>query len=176
MNASSRIAVTGGVDPSLLKSALAAFPSGVTAVTAAEDGQAFGSTVSAFCALSLDPPMVLACLGRSSRTLAVIQRVRRFAVNILAASQADLAQRFASSQNAGRFDGVDHVEGVTGSPLLRGAVANIDCEVEAITAGGDHWIILGRVMEVRLDRAAHPLLYCWREMGAGPRNPLAGRV
>lgn len=116
-------------------------------------------TVSAFSSVSLDPPLVLVCADKRSNTLAVIEKGRCFAANVLAADQEALSNRFASKKDEfRRFEGVETEDGVTGSPLIAGSLAHIDCRVVGAHDAGDHVIYVGEVQEVRT-RAGDPLLY-----------------
>jgi flavin reductase (DIM6/NTAB) family NADH-FMN oxidoreductase RutF len=141
------------------KRALARWASGVTIVTARSGDRIHGMTVSAFSAVSLDPPLVLVCADLCSNTLPLIREGGVFAVNVLARDQEALSNRFASKKDEStRFDGLETDEGATGAPLLRGAVANLDCRLVAAHEHGDHVITIGAVEEVRTsDR--EPLLY-----------------
>lgn len=141
------------------KLALSRWATGVTIVTARHEDAVHGMTVSAFTAVSLDPPLVLICADRSSNTLPLIQDGGAFAVNILSREQEALSQRFASKKDEWqRFDGLRTEAGHRGAPLLEGVVANLDCRVVAAHPHGDHVITIGAVEAVRcFDR--EPLLY-----------------
>jgi flavin reductase (DIM6/NTAB) family NADH-FMN oxidoreductase RutF len=135
------------IDPETYRELMAGFPSGVTVVTATDaGGRPVGLTVSAFCAVSLTPPLVLACVDNSSNTLPNIERTRRFVVNILAHGRGVLARRFASKDDA-KFRGVEYVNGAYGPILVADAAAHIGCTVHAQVAAGDHQVFLGRVHE-----------------------------
>jgi flavin reductase (DIM6/NTAB) family NADH-FMN oxidoreductase RutF len=126
----------------------------VTTIT--PDGVPHGTTVSAFCSLSLEPPLVLVALDRGSDLLALIRRSQRFAVNVLAEGQDDLALRFAR-KGSDKFDGVDWTE-VDGLPRLPNSHGYLSCEVEQLVAGGDHMIVTGLVTGADC-RSATPLVY-----------------
>src|SRR5918994_6801436 len=101
-----------GPSPEGFRDALGAYATGVTVVTAIGDAGPSGATANAVTSLSLDPPMMLACLDRSSRTLASVRAAGRFGINVLAADQEPLARRFASKQpEAEKWEGVDWAEG-----------------------------------------------------------------
>jgi flavin reductase (DIM6/NTAB) family NADH-FMN oxidoreductase RutF len=135
------------VDPELYRQVMAGFPSGVTVVTATDSGgRPVGLTVSAFCAVSLQPPLILACVDNGSNTLPVIERTGRFAVNILAHGRSELAKRFASKEED-KFTGVEHAPGPYGPILVADAAAHIGCTVHAQLPAGDHQVFLGRVHE-----------------------------
>jgi len=123
------------------------FASGVTVVTTAHAGQLRGVTVSAFAAVSLDPPLVLVCIANEAESKEWIAESGIFAVNILSDEQEFLSERFAARAplvNA-HFDGVSYHTALTGSPILADALAWYDCRVEATHDGGDHTIFIGRV-------------------------------
>ncbi len=142
------------------KQALSRWPSGVTIVTARSGDRVHGMTVRAFTEVSLEPPLVLVCADKKSNTMPLIQAGGVFAVNVLACDQHELANRFASKKDEWRrFDGLETDVAVTGAPLLRGVVVNLDCRVVAAHESGDHVIYVGQIEAMRhFDRA--PLLYC----------------
>ncbi|NQZ97298.1 MAG: flavin reductase family protein [Myxococcales bacterium] len=142
------------------KTLLGGWATGVTIVTSRVGEKIHGMTVSAFTEVSLSPPLVLVCADKSSNTHPVIAESGVFAVNILAADQADLSNRFASKKDEDkRFDGLDVETAKTGAPLLPGTVGALDCRVVAAHDAGDHVIYLGEVEEVRVTERV-PLLYC----------------
>jgi flavin reductase (DIM6/NTAB) family NADH-FMN oxidoreductase RutF len=148
------------VDPIAFRNALACFASGVTVVTAAGDERGpVGVTVSAFCSLSLDPPLILVCLDNRTGCLAqFLDSGAGFSVNVLAADQRHLSDAFAGPQS---FDlhGHGYVTGATGAPVLEGGAAALACHTHAIHDGGDHRIVVGRVADVRVARDKAPLIY-----------------
>jgi len=111
---------SGSVDPATYRNALGSFVTGVTVVTTTLGGAPVGTTVSAFAALSLSPPLILVSLARTSETLARIKRAGIFAVNILSDGQSETAARFATTSGAGKFDGVEYSGGRNGAPVLTG--------------------------------------------------------
>jgi flavin reductase (DIM6/NTAB) family NADH-FMN oxidoreductase RutF len=138
------------------------FASGVTVVTTAHAGQLRGVTVSAFSAVSLDPPLVLVCLANEAESKEWLAESGVFAVNILNDEQEFLSERFAARAplvNA-RFDGVPYHTAITGSPILADSLAWYDCRVAAMHDGGDHTIFVGRVEAIGFgDERKSPLLY-----------------
>lgn len=135
------------------------FATGVTVVTTKGVGGYDGFTASSFSSVSLDPPLVLVCLGHDATCHDAFAEGDCFAVNILAADQADLSVRF-SSPVGNRFEGVGHSSWVTGAPVLKGVVAAIDCRLDAVHRAGDHSILVGRVERLGpVAEAAEPLLY-----------------
>jgi flavin reductase (DIM6/NTAB) family NADH-FMN oxidoreductase RutF len=127
------------------RTALSRFLSGVTVVTTVgKDDRPAGITVSAFSSLSLEPPLVLACIDKRASLHDCLTEGSHFAVNILAHDQEHLSRRFAS-KDQDRFDGAGYREGVRGVPLLDGALAYIECRVVHAYPGGDHTIVVGEV-------------------------------
>ncbi|WP_308186118.1 flavin reductase family protein [Streptomyces sp. MNU76] len=117
-----------------------------------------GFACQSFSALSLDPPLVVFMVGRTSTTWPLIARAGVFCVNVLGADQGELCRRFAVS-GADKFAGVDHTPApATGSPRLTGAPAWIDCTIQAVHPGGDHLIVVGRVESLGADTEATPPL------------------
>ncbi|MBK5221312.1 MAG: flavin reductase [Acidimicrobiia bacterium] len=144
------------------------FPTGVTVVTGAPEGRPAGMTIGSFFSVSLDPPLVGLCAGKGSTSWPLIEPAGCFTVNFLGADQANLSDHFASSA-ADKFDGIGYRAGITGSPILDGAVAHIDCETDRIVDAGDHHIVIGRVVELGVDRDdgadGEPLLFFRRTYG-----------
>lgn len=146
------------LDPATFRATLGRFASGVTVVTTRDaQGRDAGMTVSAFSSLSLSPPLVLVCIDRNASVGPVLEACDRFAVNILAEDQAPLSRRFAE-HGADRFDGVALTRGETGTALLDGALAALECRTAERHAGGDHTILVGEVLSARV-REGQPLVY-----------------
>jgi flavin reductase (DIM6/NTAB) family NADH-FMN oxidoreductase RutF len=148
------------------------FASGVTVVTALDGDRALGTTASAVCSLSLEPPMLLVCMNRASATGRAIDRGDRFAVNILSEEQADLATRFA--RPGGDFGGVSVEPGAGGEPLLAEALASIECRVVERAAGGTHRVFIAAAERAEARPGAAPLAYFRGEFGR--LGPLAAAV
>ncbi|MBO2450278.1 flavin reductase family protein [Actinomadura barringtoniae] len=111
--------------------------------TATEDGFA-GFTVNSFTSVSMNPPLVLFCAGNDSETAAEIEQSKSFAVNILSRGQEEVSRRFCDS-DCDRFSGVEVASAATGAPILREALAYVDCELDDAVTAGDHRILVGRV-------------------------------
>ena len=124
------------------------FASGVTIVTASLGGERFGLTCQSFFAVSLDPPLVAFSPAKTSRSYPRIREAGAFCVNILAETQADLGRTFARS-GADKWADVGWTTGATGSPILDGVLAWVDCDWHAEHEAGDHWLVLGRVRALR---------------------------
>lgn len=149
-----------GVDAETFRQALAAWPSGVTIVTSRDGDHVHGMTVSAFCSVSLDPPLVLVCADKASNTLRLIERSKAFSVSILSSAHQELSNRFASKrQEQSRFEGLVCRDGETGCPHIPGAIAALDCRVVNSVDAGDHVVCFGSVEGVVLQEGDDPLLY-----------------
>ena len=148
------------VDHESFKRALGHFASGVVVVTTRDrGGRDHGMTVSAFSSLSLDPPLVLACIGHDATLAGPIAEATHVGVSVLAERQEVLSQQFAR-QDADRFDGAEITRGESGVALLDGALAHLECRVVARHDAGDHAIVVGEVIAARTFEG-RPLLY-WR--------------
>ncbi|MEV7779641.1 flavin reductase family protein [Kitasatospora sp. NPDC088351] len=148
------------MDGRVLREVCGRYPTGVAVITCEVAGgeEPVGLTVNSFTSVSLDPALVLFCVHRDSRVLSVVEKVGAFAVNILAADQADLCRAFARRDTAD-FGGLRHGPGVTGSPVLADALAFLDCRLHAMFPGGDHVIVVGRVVHLGLLREDQPLTF-----------------
>ena len=146
------------VDPRVMRDVLGHFASGVTVVTAMEPEGPIGFTCQSFSSLSLDPPLIAFCPSRTSTTWPRLREVGRFCVNVLAEDQSDLSQAFARS-GTDKYAGVAWAPSPQGSPMLDGVVAWIDSEVWAEYEGGDHTIVVGRVVDLSADESRSPLVF-----------------
>jgi len=147
------------VDATVFRHALGRFPSGVTVVTVrGDDGRDYGMTVSAFASVSLDPPLVLVCIGDDATIAGAVATAGHFAVSVLAEDQEAAARRFADSE-ADRFAGTAVSRGVTGMALIDGAVARLECVIVARHRGGDHTIVVGEVLAAAAVEDGRPLVY-----------------
>jgi flavin reductase (DIM6/NTAB) family NADH-FMN oxidoreductase RutF len=131
---------------------LAAFASGVTLVTVADGRDDIGTTVSAFCPVSGEPPLVAVSLIADSYPAELLARLERFAVTILQADQRALAGRFAASGRPSArllLDGVPHQRGtLSGALIPAGGLAALECEVTQLVEAGDHLLVIARVLDV----------------------------
>ena len=136
------------VDANDFKACLGRFGSGVTVVTIAGD-EDHGMTASAFCSLSLDPPLVLVCVKNGNTTHGKLLESKGFAINILAADQKDLSNRFGGwgfPEDQDKWADLNITRGeASGAPLLDGAMAHLDCTLYGTREGGDHTIFIGHV-------------------------------
>jgi flavin reductase (DIM6/NTAB) family NADH-FMN oxidoreductase RutF len=147
-----------GVSPEKFRNALSASATGVTVVTSIGPEGPSGATANAVTSLSLDPPMMLACLDRGSRTLTSVRAQGRFGVNALAAGEAELARRFSAKDPAPeKWIGVEWTESEH-LPRLRRALVWVACELRDLIDGGDHLILTGNVIQAD-SREGEPLLF-----------------
>ena len=141
------------------RAALGMFATGVTIVTArSADGQVIGLTANSFNSVSLSPPLVLWSLARAAASLPVFSAGSHYAINVLAADQKDLAERFAS-RGGDRWTGVVFETGAGGAPLLHGAAATFECFNRSRYEEGDHVIFVGEVERCTHRNGASPLLF-----------------
>jgi flavin reductase (DIM6/NTAB) family NADH-FMN oxidoreductase RutF len=149
------------IDPREYRRALAQFPTGVTIVTArGAEGRYIGLTANSFTSVSLDPALVSWSLRLNSALFEAFDRAGHFGVNVLAASQARLAARFAARCDD-RFHGVEVIEGIEGLPLIAGSLATFECSNVACHVAGDHGIFIGKVQRyTNAQRAELPLVFC----------------
>jgi flavin reductase ActVB len=140
--------------------AMASYPTGVTIVTTADgDGRWWGFTASAFCSVSLTPPLVLTCLSESAECFPAFERAERWNIHFLHSEWTELAQRFAT-RGADKFTGLDFEPDERGIPLLRSEESiALRCSAHAKVAGGDHIILLGLVEQTHLGVRQEPCVY-----------------
>lgn len=156
---------------------LSCLAGGVTVVTARRpDGTPSGLTATSVCSVSLEPPLILVCLERDTRTHGVVGAAGSYAVNLLRAGQEGLARHFARDVDD-KFDEVPHESGVVGAPILGDALGFLECVVVKTLPAGDHTIYVGEVRQAGAEsrEEAEPLLYFRSEyralstLAAGPR-------
>lgn len=143
------------------KAVLGSWAAGVTVVTTRDGDLVYGITVSSFSSLSLDPRLILVCLQDSNRLPRMIEKTKHFAVSILAEGQDAISNWFAVSgrEPVPHFEEFGTIEHTTGSPIIDGAIAHLDCELDRAIEGGDHTIIIGRVLAAAADPSKKPLIY-----------------
>ncbi len=127
--------------------AMRRFATGVAIVTTEHQGRIHGFTVNAFASVSVNPPTVLICVNRGATAHPLIAESQRFCVNILALEQRALAERFAGGEPRSRFDGVPYRIGPSGSPILDGTLAHVDCALTEELTASTHTIFLGNVID-----------------------------
>jgi len=150
-------ASTVAIDALAFRKALGQFPTGVAVVTASDRGRAIGMTANSFASVSLDPPLVLWSVAKSSPSHDAFVAADAFAVHFLGAGHRDLALRF-SQRGTDKFSGIVHVPGLTGAPLIEGLAPIFECRAWARYPGGDHTILVGEVVRL-VERHHDPLLF-----------------
>ncbi|WP_216205838.1 3-hydroxy-9,10-secoandrosta-1,3,5(10)-triene-9,17-dione monooxygenase reductase subunit [Amycolatopsis aidingensis] len=145
-------------DSARFRSVLGHFCTGVTVVTGLDGDQPVGFACQSFAALSLDPPLVLFCPARTSRSWRAIERAGHFAVNVLAAGQRAVSGVFGA-RGEDKFAAVEWSTVPSGAPLLHGALTWLDCELDAVHEAGDHYVVIGRVTTLGEIRDERPLLF-----------------
>jgi 3-hydroxy-9,10-secoandrosta-1,3,5(10)-triene-9,17-dione monooxygenase reductase component len=151
------------IDPVLFRRVLAQFATGVTVITVEHDDQIHGMTANTFTSVSLDPPLVLFCVAKSARMSRLVRQAGAFAVSILGATQEDAARQFAGSRR-NDSDASILLERGPVAPLVQRPLAALSCITEATHDGGDHWIVVGRVVELhdQVETQARPPLVFFR--------------
>lgn len=144
------------------RDALGSFATGVTLITITTEGGPMGFAANSFASVSLDPPLVLWSLARSSRRAPHYLAAQHFAIHILPEQSRDLLARFA--RNGQGFDGLPHRRNAQGVPVLDEALARFECRQHMTHDGGDHVIILGQVLRVTCQSGA-PLVFCHGHYG-----------
>ncbi len=156
---------TGQIDAQQFREVMASFPSGVVVLTAfGHDGLPRGLTVSAFCAVSLEPPLALACIDKTSNTLPAVQHTGGFTANILAAGREQLARRMATKVSD-KFDALSwrRPNSPIGGPILEeDAAAYAVCTLRDTIEAGDHWILIGLVTEGTARDGIEPMVFSRR--------------
>ncbi len=154
-----READASSFDTARYRQVLGHFCTGVTIVTAVEQGQPVGFSAQSFTSVSLTPPLVAMCPGAEILSWPRIRDAGAFAANILAHDQEVLCRRFAT-RGVDKFEGIGwHRSHATGSPVLEGVLAWVDARIEAVYQAGDHLIVVGRVVDLDVAREASPLLF-----------------
>ena len=146
------------IEQTEFRRALGHFASGVTVITTQHEGQLHGTTVSSFCSLSLNPPLVLVSIDLNSNIHDLILASEIFGVNILAEHAETLSQHFAR-RTADKFSNIHYTLGKFGIPLLEDALVRLECRLTARYPGGDHSIFIGEVVSTSTRSHSLPLLY-----------------
>jgi flavin reductase (DIM6/NTAB) family NADH-FMN oxidoreductase RutF len=158
-------------EPTWFRRVLGQYPTGVSVVTGVDaNGEPAGLAVGSFTSVSLDPPLVAFLPAKESSSWPKIAGVGKFCVNILASDQEAICRVFASKATD-KFAGLRWRPAATGSPILEGTVAWIDCHLEAVHDAGDHLIVVGRVRDLEIERPSLPLLFF--QGGYGRFSPLS---
>ena len=163
MNSTIRnISIDGGVSPGDFRNAMRRLTGGVSIITAGRGKDVSGMTVTSVTSLSAEPPALIVSVNRAASSFPLIRRYGFFGVNILNADQLDIAERFTGKdglKGAARFAGADWFTRASGAPLLSGALAAIDCEVEEVVERHSHAIVIGRVIDLQVSSRTAALAY-----------------
>ena len=147
------------IDPQDYRRTLGNYPTGVVIITGVDAQGPVGLAIGSFASVSLDPPLVGFLPDKGSSSWPKIHESGSFCVNVLAADQLDVCRAFAS-RGGDKYQSIDWTPGPTGSPVIDGVVAWIDCTIERVDEAGDHWFVLGRVVEMKVPRDdVGPLLF-----------------
>jgi len=160
--AGATVAPMTGEQQRWLRSMMARFATGVTVITARHGPLLAGMTANAIASVSINPPLMLASINRSSETHVAVVGSSAFAINVLADGQEEIADCFAQATTAAklqRFCDAPWREAETGSPVLEGAIAYFDCRLIATHPGGDHSIFVGEIVAAGFEEAAEPLIW-----------------
>lgn len=154
------------IDPMQFRNTLAQWASGVTVVTTTVGGLRYGMTASSFSSVSLEPPMILICVGKAAFTHDLLLETGTFGVNILNAEQLQIGKRFAERHGdyIDRFSDLNVITGSTGSPFLADALAWLECRTVQTVDAGDHTVFIGEVIDSQIN-GGEPLLYVNRMWG-----------
>lgn len=147
------------IDPKEFRRVLASYPTGVSVVTAlGADGAPVGMALGSFTSVSLDPPLVGFMPDKRSTSWPKILAAGRFCINVLASDQLQVCRRLALS-GPDKFRDVEYSLSALGFPVLAGATTVVECELASVTEAGDHWFVLGRVLDLAVVRDAEPMLF-----------------
>ncbi len=157
------------IDPMKYRQVLGHFPTGVTIITGTADGEPIGFTIGSFASVSLDPPLVGFLPMVTSDRWQAIEKTGAFCVNVLGAHQGDLCWQFSKSSVEQPFEGVSWTPAPkTGSPVLDGSIAWMDCTIDKVVDAGDHKFVMGLIQEfehAHVDEAPLPLLFYKGKLG-----------
>jgi 3-hydroxy-9,10-secoandrosta-1,3,5(10)-triene-9,17-dione monooxygenase reductase component len=146
------------IDQATYRQVLGHFPTGVTVISAMDGDEPVGLAIGSFFSLSLEPALVGFCVGKTSGSWARMEESGRFCVNVLGDDQEDVCRAFAMSGDD-KFAGIGWKPAESGSPKIDGVLAWIDCEVDAVHDGGDHHIVVGRVLGLGVGEEGNPLIF-----------------
>ncbi len=161
------------VEPETLRRVMRSWATGISIVSSADEQLRHGMTVTSFTSVSLDPPLVLVSLERSTRTHGLVKRSGIFAVTLLREGQQSVSHRFGGweTEHTNRYDGLSTRTEVTGSPILRDCLAYLDCRVVSDYDAGNHTVFIGEVLKAESTDGADPLLYfdrSYRQLASTP--------
>jgi flavin reductase (DIM6/NTAB) family NADH-FMN oxidoreductase RutF len=158
------------IDAAAYRQIFGHFATGVTVITTARNGMLHGMTANAVASVSLNPLLLLVCVDKAAHAHKEIESAGAFAVNILSSEQEHVSRLFAEKREPeeGSLGGIPYHLGASGSPIIDGALAHVECVVADSFKGGDHTVFIGRVMEGSVDSAALPLIFFrggYRQLG-----------
>ena len=156
------VSIDSDVSSGDFRSAMRRLAGGVSVITAGRGKDISGMTVTSVSSLSVDPPALIVSINRDASSWPLVKRYGVFGVNILTSDQVDIAERFTGKgglKGAARFAGADWTTRASGVPLLVGALAAIDCEVEDVVERHSHAIVIGRVLDVAVSARTAALAY-----------------
>ena len=163
------------IDPMKYRQVLGHFPTGVTVITGIVDDQPVGFTIGSFMSVSLDPPLVGFLPMVSSDRWQLLRKSNGFCVNVLNCDQGPLCWQFSKSSIEQPFEGVDwRPAPVTGSPIIEGSIAWMDCSFEKIVEAGDHDFVMGRIEDFEHEHPDNdplPLLFYKGKLGGFVQHP-----
>ena len=146
------------IDSGVFRNVLGHFPTGVTAVTAVNNGKPIGMAIGSFTSVSLEPPLVACLPGKESGSWKEIREAGSFCVNVMGQDQMEVCGVMASRAED-KFADVEWSPAGSGSPIISGSIAYIDCDIEMIHDGGDHDIVIGRVLKLEVMDSKSPLVF-----------------
>jgi 3-hydroxy-9,10-secoandrosta-1,3,5(10)-triene-9,17-dione monooxygenase reductase component len=152
------LAATAEVDKHELRRVMGHYATGVSIVTAVSDGVPHGLAVNSLTSVSLEPPLVLFCPSKASETWPAISEAGLFVINILAAGQGELCRRFAR-KGLDRFGDIAYRTSPNGVPVLADVVGYLECRIEQVHDAGDHYVAIGRVLEMGATSDLPPLVF-----------------
>jgi flavin reductase (DIM6/NTAB) family NADH-FMN oxidoreductase RutF len=150
------------IDAAQFKAVMSRWGSGVTVITMKSGEVVHGMTASAFCSVSLEPPLCLVCVGKKQGSHKILKDAGRFVINLLAEEQASVSDYFAKPRPDGKaqFDSIPHGTTANGEPTLSGALAHLECTLHSVAEAGDHDIFVGKIEKVEInERIELPLIY-----------------
>ena len=146
------------IDSGVFRNVLGHFPTGVTAVTAVNNGKPVGMAIGSFTSVSLEPPLVAFLPGKESGSWKEIREAGSFCLNVMGQDQMEVGGVMAS-RSEDKFADVEWSPARSGSPIISGSIAYIDCDIEMVHDGGDHDIVIGRVLELEVMDSKSPLVF-----------------
>jgi len=158
-----------GIDGGLYRKVLGCYPTGVTLVTAVDDGEPVAMVIGSFVSVSMEPPLVGFLPGKTSLTWPRIEAGGSFCVNVLSDRQVELADAFFAG-DGDPWGGTGWVPAASGSPVIPACLASIDCSIREVVDAGDHWFVVGEVTDLSHVDEGSPLVFLGGEYGSFGRS------